>query len=105
MMHFNLAALLISAIHFASVVAIPSGYKSVTPDLLTSLPANTTKVIIASGTYGTELNVAYGGTEQGSPVIMYTPSTAGSNNQQVWPEVSSCYASNTYLSSGSLPMS
>ncbi|KAF7369857.1 hypothetical protein MSAN_00614700 [Mycena sanguinolenta] len=75
------AALLASILPFASAIVVPHGFTSVTAADLSSLAA-TSKFVIASQQFGTELNVAYNATGNGAPVILYTPTTATAINQQ-----------------------
>ena len=75
-----------SIIALASAVAIPDGYKSVTTlDSLSSLAASS-NFVIASSEYGTELNIAYSLTGEGSPVVAYAEQGDVDANQQVSPK-------------------
>ena len=77
-MFFNLVTAALFTSLSVSAATVP-----VTPDQLPSLTANGTKFIIASGLYGSELNVAHGTTDDGNPVIVYRADTASAINQQV----------------------
>ena len=77
-MFFNLVTAALLASLSISAAAVP-----VTADQLPSLAANGTKFIIASGLYGSQLNVAHGTTDDGNPVIVYRVDTASAINQQV----------------------
>ncbi|KAF8192238.1 hypothetical protein K438DRAFT_1762237 [Mycena galopus ATCC 62051] len=77
----SLVALITSILPLVSPLILPSGYKNVTTDDLSPLAA-TSSFVIASQKFGTELNVGYSSTGDGSPVILYAPTTAQAINQQ-----------------------
>ena len=81
-MFFRLVATALLTSLSASAAAI---LQAVTPDQLPSLAASGTNFIIASGLYGSELNVANGLMEDGASVIVYRQSAASEINQQVSP--------------------
>ncbi|KAJ7648343.1 hypothetical protein DFH06DRAFT_1209992 [Mycena polygramma] len=64
-----------------AALALPSGFKSVTTADLSSL-STTSKFLIASEKFNTQLNIAGNRIGDGNAVIMYTPNTASSPNQQ-----------------------
>ncbi|KAJ7775540.1 hypothetical protein B0H16DRAFT_1684424 [Mycena metata] len=65
----------------ANALTVAAGYKSVVTDNLSSL-ATTSKFLIASKQFGTELNIGYSVTGDGSAVILYTAETGEAPNQQ-----------------------
>jgi hypothetical protein len=67
---FGLAALVASILPLVSAVAVPSGYKNVTTDDLSSLVA-TSNFVIASTQFGTSLNIPGGEAGDGGAVILY----------------------------------
>ncbi|KAJ6447625.1 hypothetical protein C8R45DRAFT_1047457, partial [Mycena sanguinolenta] len=75
-----IVALVASISPFASAVAVPAGFTSVAANL--SSLAATSKFVIASKQFGTQLNVAYNQTGNGAAVILYPASFAASVNQQ-----------------------
>ncbi|KAJ7145572.1 hypothetical protein C8R44DRAFT_863447 [Mycena epipterygia] len=77
----SLVALVASILPLASALAVPKGYKNVTTADISSLAA-TSNFVIASQQFGTELNVGYASTGDGSAVILYTAQTADATNQQ-----------------------
>ncbi|KAJ6494272.1 hypothetical protein C8R45DRAFT_1212323 [Mycena sanguinolenta] len=74
-------ALAASILSFASALVVPDGFTTVTAANLSSLAA-TSKFVITSQQFGTQLNVGYNATGNGAAVILYTPSTATAINQQ-----------------------
>ncbi|KAJ7461395.1 hypothetical protein B0H11DRAFT_2056987 [Mycena galericulata] len=76
-----LIALVVSILPLASALSVPSGYKNVTTDDLSSLAA-TSNFIISSAKFGTQLNIGYAVTGNGNAVILYTAETADAINQQ-----------------------
>ncbi|KAJ7655981.1 hypothetical protein DFH06DRAFT_1199885 [Mycena polygramma] len=77
----SLIALAGSLLPLASALAVPEGFKSVTTADLSSFAAST-KFLIASEKFNTQLNIGYNVTGDGNAVILYTPTTAASPNQQ-----------------------
>ncbi|KAJ7732145.1 hypothetical protein B0H16DRAFT_1582087 [Mycena metata] len=76
-----LAALAAAMLPLATVLAVPTGFTNVATGDLSSL-ATTSNFVIASKQFGTELNIGSNITTEGNAVILYTPTTAGSPNQQ-----------------------
>ncbi|KAJ7742143.1 hypothetical protein DFH07DRAFT_943376 [Mycena maculata] len=76
-----LVALAASILPFASTLTVPTGYKSISTDELSSLAA-TSNFVIASQQFGTALNVQGDTTGDGDAVILYSNAFDGSLNQQ-----------------------
>ncbi|KAJ7439011.1 hypothetical protein B0H11DRAFT_2254134 [Mycena galericulata] len=76
-----LVALAASILPFASTLTVPTAYKSVSTDELSSLAA-TSNFVIASQQFGTALNIQGAVTGDGDAVILYSNAFDGSINQQ-----------------------
>ncbi|KAJ7876412.1 hypothetical protein B0H13DRAFT_2347633 [Mycena leptocephala] len=74
-------ALIASILPLAAALAVPNGYTSVTTANVSSLAA-TSRFVIASAQFGTELNIGYSNTSNGNAVILYGAGAAQSTNQQ-----------------------
>ncbi|KAJ7864989.1 hypothetical protein B0H14DRAFT_2734976 [Mycena olivaceomarginata] len=74
-------ALIASILPLSAALAVPTGYTSVTTANISSL-AVTSRFVIASAQFGTELNIGYADTGNGNAVILYAAEAAQATNQQ-----------------------